>query len=134
MKLRTKSKFKIAYGLANMPIGKLPTYIDVGRQYLYIDKSKNISKNETLNKLIDIWFRSSIPIIHITTIQKKFDNYMLKLNLLRKSSGKATFRSMLNEHLIKYTTLFDISACKCTFISNCRCQSSARIPIAEIAF
>ena len=134
MKLRNNSIFKKTYGVANMPIGKLPTYIDVGRQYLFIDKSLNISKNETLNKLIDIWFRSSIPIIHINTIKKKFDNYILKLNLLRKSSGKSTFKDMVNKHIIKYTTLFDISACKCTVISNCRCQSSSRIPIAEIAF
>ena len=63
MKLRTNSIFKKTYGVSNMPIGKLPTYIDVGRQYLFIDKSLNISKNETLNKLIDIWFRSSIPFI-----------------------------------------------------------------------
>ena len=54
MKLRTNSIFKKTYGVSNMPIGKLPTYIDVGRQYLFIDKSLNISKNETLNKLIDI--------------------------------------------------------------------------------
>ena len=67
MKLRTNSIFKKTYGVSNMPIGKLPTYIDVGRQYLFIDKSLNIFKNETLNKLIDIkyhiWFRSSIPFI-----------------------------------------------------------------------
>ena len=54
MKLRTNSIFKKIYGVANMPICKLPTYIDVGRQYLFIDKSLNISKNDTLNKLIDI--------------------------------------------------------------------------------
>ena len=63
MKLRTNSIFKKTYGVSNMPIGKLPTYIDVGRQYLFIDKYLNISKNETLNKLIGIWFRSSIPFI-----------------------------------------------------------------------
>ena len=63
MKLRTNSIFKKTYDVSNMPIVNLPTYIDVGRQYLFIDKSLNIFKNETLNKLIDIWFRSSIPFI-----------------------------------------------------------------------
>ena len=134
MKLRYNSNFKLAYGVCKMPSSKLPTYIDIGRNYLYINTSKLNSTNETLNKLSDIWFRSSIPIIHIRTIKAKFDKYMLILNILRKSSGKANFKDMIQEHFIKYSTLFDIAACKCKIISNCRCQSSSQIPRAEITF
>ena len=56
MKLRNNSNFKLAYEVCKMPSGKLPTYIDIGRNYLYINTSKLNSTNKTLNKLADIWF------------------------------------------------------------------------------
>ena len=39
MKLRNNSNFKLAYGVCKIPIGKLPTYINIGRNYLYINTS-----------------------------------------------------------------------------------------------
>ena len=72
MKLCTNSIFKKTYGVANMPIGKLPTYIDVGRQYLFIDKSLNISKNETLKKIKFLIFGSDhLFLLYISTLLKK---------------------------------------------------------------
>ena len=59
---------------------------------------------------------------------------MLQLNMLTKSSGKANFKDKIHEHFIKYSTLFDIAACKCELISNVRCQSSSQIPRSEIPF
>ena len=116
-----------------MTYRKLPTYLDIYKHVLSLKPCSDASaKSETVNRILDIWYRASLPTFNKSYVTTKLSTYLKKVLLLKKSRSKTNFDVLYQKHKSKYDTIFDICACQCNQI--CRCSREKRIPPAELEF
>ena len=89
MELRTRKNLPSYFNPAPLSYTKLPTYIDIYNNYIFIKiKNSKYSKNETIKRLIDIWKSVSIPAYTEYYIFKKVSKYInIVVNLLKSTKS-----------------------------------------------
>ena len=129
-RLRSRSSFTQYFIPNSMSYTKLPTFIHVYCHYLTINSTKTLAIAETINRVLDIWFRASIPTYTASYVTKKFSKYIDIINKLKKSLTKPKLYAKFDAHIAKYDLLFDICSCQCT--NNCRCPIDMQLRDARI--
>lgn len=134
---------------SEMPDNQLPTYADVMKFYnLTKQKLKYELNNKdpphhnvaeiVTTKVEQIWDKASIPHVSHRRVQEMLNKYhktfmnLLKPYKSRKDSGP--YREKISQFKNESKKLFDICSCKCSFISQCQCEKSRKIPAIERDF
>ena len=132
-----------------MPDNQLPTYAYVMKFYnLTKQKLKYELNNKdpphhnvaeiVTTKVEQIWDKSSIPQVSHRRVQEMLNKYhktfmnLLKPYKSRKDSGP--YREKISQFKNESKKLFDICSCKCSFISQCQCESQERYPQLNVIF
>lgn len=111
---------------------QLPTDLDVLKKLLSLRKSvvksepKHEHLKETAKSVEDIWLKTNIPIIHISSIIRKvkkiYESYRKVYKIAKYSDENAKlFRDKIQQ------SLFDIAVCKCS--DACTCAYKFKIPL-----
>ena len=128
----------------------LPTYEDVMRYYICIKNGLKLNAGgrepkvadicETVTRQVErIWIKASIPAVSHTRVLKLLrsyhDRYMKLLKPYKARRKQETYQKQLTDFQTKAkATLFDIAACKCDDIDNCKCDKSRKVPLNERSF
>ena len=130
---------------------KLPTYSDVIKNFLFIRhelrSNSEAAKEPTVSeiavilsrKIEAIWAKASLPTVSHQQIVAKIRLHHEKYrNLLKPLKGRKLdnrYASKLSDFAREGNQqLFDVSACKCSDFSSCKCKKEQRVPIAEREF
>ena len=77
-----------------MTYQRLPTYVYVYKYFISLKPSNNITaKKETVNKLIDIWNRASLPMYSLAYIMVKLTSYIVTVKKLKRSINHPNFEN-----------------------------------------
>ena len=109
----------------------LPTYLDIYKYFLFI-KTTNIndSKIITLEKILDIWYRASLPTFDRNYVLQKLTHYMNVVDKLIKNINNVHFYKSFKDHALEYNKLFDICPCKCEYY--CICPEGQHLSSAKL--
>lgn len=123
---------------------QLPTSSDVLRHYFFVRefeiKNSNASFDDisksTIQSIIEVWNKSSIPIIGDLRIKQKLSSIKDQHRNYMRSAKRASFSGKLAEvKMLWEKELFDICSCKCENIAdNCTCDKTRKVPAKEIPF
>lgn len=113
---------------------KLPTKMDVLRRMFLayqdnlVDKGEsenyNVYVSEIRNEIIEIWRKTTIPILTINGVDMKIKGLIEKYRRYRKRKERYVYQKFVEE----CHTLFDIARCKCDIGCNCNCAAADEIP------
>ena len=139
MNLRERKKHPSFFIPTHMSYTRLPTFIDVYNNILFVKTSnkkneKNTAIDNTTKRIVDIWYNASLPVKSVNTIKTKITNYIKVVDNLLKSSKHNYFKKYSLAHYNKYNKLFDICKCQCSVFITCKYVNECRIPPAELEF
>ncbi|KAK0043374.1 hypothetical protein Bpfe_027193 [Biomphalaria pfeifferi] len=134
---------------SEMPDNQLPTYADVMKFYNLTKQRLKYELNNkdpphhnvaeiVITKVEQIWDKASIPHVSHRRVQEMLNKYhktfmnLLKPYKSRKDSGP--YQEKISQFKDESKKLFDICSCKCSFISQCQCEKSRKIPAIERDF
>ena len=126
----------------------LPTYEDVMQYYHYVRIELKLSKKEptfkdiaaVITKRLEyLWKLASIPTVSTARITQMLKTHRGKMTNIMKSINARKKNKSLSKQIEDFkktskTTLFDISACKCSEFKKCSCPCERRVPIMEQQF
>ncbi|KAK0061523.1 hypothetical protein Bpfe_008905 [Biomphalaria pfeifferi] len=134
---------------SEMPDNQLPTYADVMKFYNLTKQRLKYELNNkdpphhnvaeiVITKVEQIWDKASIPHVSHRCVQEMLNKYhkafmnLLKPYKSRKDSGP--YQEKISQFKDESKKLFDICSCKCSYISQCQCEKSRKIPAIERDF
>lgn len=124
---------------------QLPTYGEVMRFVNLVKQNLSLEKNgrdlplsEVLptvaDRVMDIWKKSSIPVIPKKSVITKLVRYCKKCRGVSKSSKRKNSKTVKNFSKEAFDRLFDICTCRCKDLNNCCCKRELKVPAREVAF
>lgn len=121
---------------------ELPTKENVLKYYLYLKGESKIQKPTGLHPLVvdavlQVWQTSSIPTVSkprvMALLKKQLKSYQNLKKIINRKDSKE-FKNKFASFKNNISSLFDISYCKCTDFSTCRCPKEKKVPIKERDF
>jgi hypothetical protein len=126
---RSKSQHLLFSFPAELPVGDLPTYRDVGSLFLLRKERKNASNKDSIavvaDEVMSQWSKASIPTIAKRSVVRKIRQLIDEAaKVTRSSFNKDKSRAKLEGYV---DSLFDICSCACENLKSCSCPKAKKV-------